>query len=237
MIGGRDSGRRRAALVFPLALAVAAALAAGRAEAAGSAYAVDDSEIGKPGECKVESWTSFARNHDFIGAVSPACVFQFFRPVELGAQFQRARSDEEWSTGLALKAKTSLIPLEGHPFGLGLSGGVSFDLTNHETGSYFFSVPVTFQISEPLRINFNVGGLWDRIDDRQFVTWGAGFEYSLAKPFTLIGEVFGQGTQNPGAQLGLRYTPTEKVDFDLIYGRNLTGEQANWITLGVNLRR
>ena len=59
---------------------------------------------------------------------------------------------------------------------------------------------------------------------------------SLKKPFTLIGEVFGQGSQNTGAQLGLRYTPVEKIDFDLIYGRNLTGEHANWITLGVNLR-
>jgi hypothetical protein len=231
-----SSNRRRRRLVFPLAIVCGLIALTGRAEAAGGAFVVDDSEVGKPGECKVESWTSFASNHDFIGVVSPACVLQIFRPVELGAQFQRARSDGVWDTGLTLKGKTSFIPVEGHPFGLGLSGGVTFDLINGGTSAAFFSVPVTFQLAEPLRLNLNIGGLWDLANDRSFVTWGAGFEYSLKKPFTLIGEVFGQGSQNTGAQIGIRYTPVEKIDFDLIYGRNLTGEHANWITLGFNLR-
>src|SRR5436190_15067842 len=90
-----------------------ALVSATQAQAAGGAFAVDDSEVGKPGECKVESWVSFGDNKDFIGAVSPACVVNIGRPVELGAQVQRARGDGEWGTGLTLKAKTNLIPLEG----------------------------------------------------------------------------------------------------------------------------
>jgi hypothetical protein len=37
-------------------------------------------------------------------------------------------------------------------------------------------------------------------------------------------------------QSGLRYSLTKRIDWDLIYGRNLTGEGANWITLGLTVR-
>jgi hypothetical protein len=50
-------------------------------------------------------------------------------------------------------------------------------------------------------------------------------------------QVFGgQGTSRSAVQGGIRHTRVDKVDFDLIYGRNLTCEEANWLTLGVNLR-
>jgi hypothetical protein len=32
-------------------------------------------------------------------------------------------------------------------------------------------------------------------------------------------------------QAGLRYSPIKTVDVDVIYGHNLIGERANWITL------
>lgn len=79
-------------------LACGLALMPTHATAAGGAFAVDDSEIGKPGECKVESWASFAGNHDVIAATSPACVVKFGIPVEIGGQLQRSRSDSEWGT-------------------------------------------------------------------------------------------------------------------------------------------
>jgi hypothetical protein len=50
----------------------------------GGAYYVDDAEIGKPGSCEIESWSSFAANGDRIAVFSPACVLNLGRPVELG---------------------------------------------------------------------------------------------------------------------------------------------------------
>jgi hypothetical protein len=41
---------------------------------------------------------------------------------------------------------------------------------------------------------------------------------------------------NPRFQSGLRYSPTKDIDLDVIYGRNLLGEGANWITLGLTVR-
>jgi hypothetical protein len=225
-----------------------------QAQAAGGAFAVDDSEVGKPGECKVESWVSFADNHrnDFIGAVAPACVANLGRPVELGVQVQRTRGDGEWGTGLTLKAKTNLIPLEGNRFGLGISGSTGWDLITGENVGGAINLPLTFEVSEQVKVNFNAGWLHERADSLNWFTWGAGFEWNIVKPVTLIAEVFGQAgnlppgpagqplpqssIREPRLQAGLRYTPVESIDLDLIYGRNITGEDANWITLGLNVR-
>ena len=37
-------------------------------------------------------------------------------------------------------------------------------------------------------------------------------------------------------QAGLRYSPTKDIDVDIVYGHNITGEQANWITAGLTVR-
>ena len=242
--------RLAAAALFAAGLA----LSSGHAFAAGGAFAVDDSEIGKPGECKVESWVSFASNRDFSAATSPACAVKLGIPFEIGAQLQRSRSDSEWGTGGTLKGKINIIPAEGHAFGLGLSGGTSWNLLNGASTGGFINVPITFALREDFKISVNGGWMYDATTKIGYVTWGAGFEWNFTKalPLTLIGEVYGQdgrlapvepdaapannSLREPRTQLGLRYTPKENIDLDVIWGRNITGENANWVTLGVNLR-
>ena len=219
------------------ALIVAFPLA--RAMAASGAFQVDDVEVGAVGSCKVESWASFAGNRDFIGVVSPACVADLGRPVELNASFARFRSEGEWGSALVTKAKTTLIPIEPSKLGVGLIAGTAFDLVHRNVNAVFVTVPLTWQAHEQLRVNINGGWLWDPSSGLNVASWGAGFEWNFVKPLTLIGEVFGflgGDKPDPRFQLGLRYTPVETLDFDVIYGRNLTGEQANWITVGVNVR-
>ena len=74
--------------------------AAKPASSAGGAFQVDDAEVAKAGFCKVESWLSYADNRDFIDVISPACVFDITRPVELNAQFmasiQTANGERPW---------------------------------------------------------------------------------------------------------------------------------------------
>jgi hypothetical protein len=238
----RDGGPSLPA-VLALAVSILAMALPTRVEAAG-AFVVDDSEIAKPGECKVESWASFASNTDFLGVTSPACVANLGRPVELGFSLARFRSDGEWGSELVLKGKTNILPAEIGKIGLGLSGGVAFDLLTGEHSATFINVPATFQIVEQFKINVNAGWLYIRSEDLNWFTYGAGFEWNFVKPLTLIGEVFGLAGHSvepltrtdPRAQLGLRFTPVESVDIDVIYGRNIFGENANWITLGLNVR-
>jgi hypothetical protein len=210
-------------------------LALREGHASGGAFMVDDAGVDDAGTCKVETWAAFANNRDFIGVVAPACVVNLGRPVEFAAALGRVRSDGGWSTDLVLKAKTPIIPLDEGKFGVALIGGAGFNLTRSETAAAFVSMPISFQVSEPLRLNLNVGALRDVLDDRTLFTWGAGAYVSLTQQVALVAETFGVGDET-GAQLGIRYSPHEKVDFDLIYGRNLTGERADWMTFGVNLR-
>jgi hypothetical protein len=165
---------------------------------------------------------------------------------------QRSRADGEWGTSGTLKGKVNIIPAAGHPFGLGIAGGSSWDLvTGANTGSFVY-LPATISLHENFRINVNGGWLYDAEAKIHYLTWGAGFEWNFVKPLTLIGEVYGQAgslpaveagdppspnsIREPRMQAGLRFTPQEKIDIDLIWGRNITGENAHWLTVGVNLR-
>ena len=96
--------------------------------AAGAAYQVDTAEVSELGSCKVESWISSAGNHDVIASVSPACVVNMFRPVELSAQFTRARADGEWGTGVSPKVKTNIVPTAIGSWGVAISATAAYDL-------------------------------------------------------------------------------------------------------------
>jgi hypothetical protein len=220
-----------------LACLLLTTLGATRALSAGGGFAVDNAGVDDAGTCKIEAWASFSHRHDFVGAVAPACSVSLGQPVEFGLQYDRLKFDGNWASGLLLKAKTAIIPFPDEArFGIAISGGSAIVLPSGETAAWFINVPVSFRVADPLQINIHLGGLWDRIADERRFTWGVGFEFSISEPFTLIGEVFSITARTTGAQLGLRYTPHEKVDFDIIYGHNLAGEKADWVTLGVNLR-
>jgi hypothetical protein len=227
-----------------MACALAVLAPGNHAHAAGGAFVVDDAAVDDPGACKVESSLSFAGNRDFIGLSTPACVVPFFKPVELGMIFARTRQDGEWGSSIVPKAKMNILPVETGKFGLAISGGSSFDLlTGQYTGS-FVNIPVTYQFSDTFKINVNGGWIYERGNNQHLLTYGAGLEWIPVKPFTILAEVFGvagapgstTGAREPRFQAGLRVTPIDTIDFDVIYGRNIGGENANWITLGMNVR-
>src|SRR5215218_6551754 len=230
-------------LVASFLIAVVAAFS-DDALAAGAAYQVDTSEVSEAGNCKVESWASWASNRDFIGAVSPACAFSIGRPLELSTQFTYIRSDEEPRTGAIPKAKLNLRPSSIGSFGLAISAQAGFDFLTRENTSLAVTIPATMRLSENTRINLNAGWLWDRIEDRHFMTYGLGFDSRTSDNiWTVTAEVFGQigaaevtTTVQPRFQAGLRYRHVDRFNIDLIYGRNITGEMANWVTLATIIR-
>jgi len=215
-----------------------------KGEAAGAAYSVDTAEVSSVGSCKVESWVSSASNHDFIAAVAPACVMNFYRPVEVSVQLNRARADEEWTTGASPKLKTNLIPTAIGSWGLAISATASYDLTTRENTAMFVTVPATLRLSEVVRFNVNAGWQLDRTVGRHYFTYGAGFDWRTRdNVWTFTAELFGQAgvaetssVVQPRFQAGLRYRPVDRFNIDLIYGRNITGENANWITLATVIR-
>src|SRR5665647_1399089 len=226
-----------------LATAAAAWLTAGDAWAANGAYAVDAADISEVGSCKVESCISTATNADFSAVANPSCVANIYKPVELSLQTVRARSDGDWSTTVAPKAKWNIVPTGIGKLGLSFYAGGSFDVLTGESLSAFAVVPVTFRLSEVMRINAIAGWLWDRTVDRHYLTYGVGFDWKFTNVLQWTIEAFGQagasGTPSvvrPRFQTGVRYRPNEIFSVDVIYGHNISGENANWITIGTTIR-
>lgn len=238
-------GMRKACAALVAALAMWPWLA-GEARAANNAYAVDAADIGEAGSCKIESWLSSATNTDFSFVANPSCVVDpfSFKPVELGMQTNRARSEGEWGTTLAPKAKMNLIPTGIGKLGVSFYAAGAFDAVTGENLTVAAVIPATYRLSETTRINVNGGWLWDRGIDRHYFTYGLGFDWKFTDTLQWTIEAFGQAgpaTDTPGAtrprwQTGLRYRPNENFSLDVILGHNITGESANWITLGTTIR-
>jgi hypothetical protein len=223
--------------------AISALLAAAEARAANGAYAVDAADISEVGSCKVESWISTATNTDFSAVANPSCAVNIFRPVELSLQTVRSRSDGDWSTGIAPKAKTNFVPTGIGKFGVSFYAGGAFNALTGENLTAFAVVPATFRLSETMRININGGWLWDRTVDRHYLTYGLGFDWKFTDVLQWTIEAFGQAGASdtpsvvrPRFQTGVRYRPNEIFSVDVIYGRNIAGENANWITVGTTIR-
>ena len=182
--------------VIRIALVVASAawamLAASGARAANGAYAVDAADISEVGSCKVESWFSTATNTDFSAVANPSCVVDLFRPVELSLLTNRSRSDGDWSTTIAPKAKTNIVPTGIGRFGISVYAGGQFDALTGENLTAFAVVPATYRFSETMRINLNGGWLWDRTVDRHYLTYGVGFDWKFTDVLQWTIEAFGQ---------------------------------------------
>jgi hypothetical protein len=227
-----------------LALALAGlACTTSRLQAAGSAYAVDTAEVGEPGNCKVESWLSWADNRDFIAALTPACVVDFGHPIDVSAQISRSRADGDWTTSISPKLKANIVPTAIGRFGFAVSATATIDTISREATAFMAAVPATLRVSDHLRINLNAGWMLDRVLDAHFFTYGAGFDWIVHGPWIITSEVFGQtgrpslgSVVKPRWQTGLRFRPVDAFSVDLIYGRNITGENANWLTLAATLR-
>jgi hypothetical protein len=220
-------------LFTPIAQAFAARL--------GGAYYVDDAEIGKAGSCEIESWSSFAASGDRIAVFSPACVVNPDRPVEVGTNLVDLRFGGQEDVLATLTAKTILIPIGRSGFGLAIAGAIVYDPLNQTGSGLIINIPVSFEFSKQLRVNVNLGAQYYSGGDPHglFGTAGAGVSWNFVPHWSVISEVFalmGPGQTNPRFQSGLRYSPTKDIDCDLIYGRNLLGEGANWITVGLTVR-
>src|SRR5882762_3740865 len=228
---------------FAVTAAVSAWLTAGDARAANGAFAVDAADISEVGSCKVESWMSSATNTDFSAVANPSCVANLFKPVELSLLTNRFRSDGDWSASIAPKAKWNIVPTGIGKFGFSFYAGGSFDALTGNNLTTFAVVPATYRLSETMRINLNGGWLWDRGVDRHYLAYGIGFDWKFTETLQWTIEAFGQAGQSdtpsvvrPRFQTGVRYRPNEIFSVDLIYGHNIMGESANWITIGTTIR-
>jgi hypothetical protein len=244
-MGGKMQQRTRCRFLL-VALGCVPCTASGQAFAAGAAYQVDTVEISEVGACKVETWASFADNKDRVVAMSPACSLPFVRPLELSVQanYSWANADAEASTTLTPKLKVNLLESAIGVPGFAVSGTTTQDLGANQNTAVALNGISTIRLSNVVRVNANVGWLWDRSNDQHFLTYGLGMDWRTPdNVWTVTAEVFGQtgaadmgSLTKPRFQTGLRWRPIDRWNVDLIYGRNITGENANWVTVATIIR-
>lgn len=235
--------RKHVACLALSAVLLPAAFASSPSQAAGTAYGVDTAEVGEKGNCKVEGWTSWARNGDGLATLSPSCIVSSMPRTEFVLQTIRGRGGDDWYTTVSPFVKFNLVPTSIGGVGFGLAGGPVFDAVKGETSSLFAYVPATLRLSEKIRININGGWIDDRTLNRHFATYGAGIDWLFMPKFSMTLEGFGQftgdnlgWTTRPRFQSGVRYRPVDEFSVDFIYGRNINGEGSHWFTLSTAYR-
>ncbi|KMT52846.1 hypothetical protein [Pseudomonas fildesensis] len=211
------------------------------AHAAGGSYGVDDGAINAPGACNVDAWYA-ANRHDgstHNETLSPACTFSAMPWVQWGAALSRATNTGEGETQISPQLKAQLLSRQDLGLEMAISAGAHFALDRqHAFDGADFSVPLTWQPWEPLRLNLNAGWTHAYNDGEQKhrLTWGTGFEYRVAQSLTLIAERYGQEGGDQAWQAGPRFHVGQFVDVDLVVGRSLIGDRAQWLTTGATVR-
>jgi hypothetical protein len=231
-MANQRAGSRVRALLAAVLLAWLT-LAGWTAWAAAGPYAVDDSAIGLPGECKLETWISRSDTGDHLAVASPACVFEAVPAIEFGLNGLRGRAGGVYQTLVGPKFKSELVPIERLGVGIGVMVSGAYSVSRDRPEAAVAFVPFTVAPVEPLRVSLNLGWAWNRASHRHAATAGLGAEWRVHPRLVVIGETFGQDRNRWGKQIGMRPTLIEGLlDLDLTYGRNIDGTRSNWATVG-----
>jgi len=169
--------------------AVSALLAAGSARAANGAYAVDAADISEVGSCR--SRAGFRpRQHRFFGSGQSVLRREHLQaggiePAD-GEGAQRRRLEHHGRAEGEVEYRSHRIG----KLGMAFYAGGSFDALTGGNLTTFAVVPVTFRLSEVMRINAIAGWLWNRTVDRHYLTYGVGFDWKFTETLQWTIEAF-----------------------------------------------
>lgn len=219
-----------------LPLFATAALLAGHAHAA-RPMNTDDARIVDAKACQLESWIKHPKGRTEFWA-QPACNFSGNLELTMGAALTNEYGATHNSARL-LQAKTLFRPLQTNDWGTGLAVGVQRDPrrgvgSGHEFYAY---VPTSFSLrDDAVVLHTNVGWLRGQGTQRNRFTWGLGSEIQLNSQTWLIAETYGEGSDKPLLQLGLRHwLVPDRVQIDATYGNRIGEGSQRWFSLGLRL--
>ncbi len=234
--------------------------------AQGGPFRVDDSGVEAAGTIKLEAFGAFSATRSREREVSfrPGFVATALPFVEFSLGLARgaeARDPEDakrrfWATRLEPEAKLEVLPVDRHGIGLAVRVGAAWRLSAQRLGAdvdpdqpgfrrletLFSTAIATVQPIEALALNLNLGVERDRIDRRTAPLWGVGVVWRAMADgpvggTALIAEVSGSDRKRSAVQVGMRQSLSEdRLDLDLVVGRNLTDERATWLIGGVAVR-
>ena len=199
----------------------------------------DDARFTNAHSCQLESWSRTYQGGQEMWAM-PACNLGENFEVTLGGGVYYNRSEHYHTEDWTAQIKTLFKPLETNGWGWGLAAGHVLHTNIHpgpnQLGNTYFYIPVSFSMqNDDVLVHLNVGMQRDKQESRFKATMGLGTEFKLAGPFKGVAEVFGDQTQSPFYQLGVRYSLVpDNFQIDGTFGQQVNGNsQTQWLSVGV----
>jgi hypothetical protein len=199
----------------------------------------DDARLTNAHSCQLESWVRAYEGGREMWAL-PACNFGENFEVTLGGGVYRNQEENYRTEDWIVQFKTLFKPLETNGWGWGLAAGhvkhTDIQPGPNQLGNTYFYVPVSFSLrDDAVIVHLNMGMLRDKQASELKASMGLGAEFKLGGPFKGIAEVFGDNTQNPFYQLGVRYSLVPEVfQVDGTLGQQVNGDsESRWLSIGL----
>ncbi|RFA26803.1 hypothetical protein CAI21_16100 [Alkalilimnicola ehrlichii] len=206
------------------ALGVAAALLAAPAAVwASGQYVVEDADLIEPRSMVLELWYSDFEEANFVeGTVRGEGPFQLTGVIGM-PRFGREV--------LELQGKWAVLDRAAYGYGISLFGAVIYDTDTDEVEEGALLIPVTLEpVPDRMLLHVNVGATHVRDGSETDLFWGVGTEVALFGPVEAVAEVFGNDSDDPTVQAGLRVMLlNDQVSFDVSYYEELEdGGASGW---------
>lgn len=203
--------------------------------AAGGAHIVDDANVEEPGVCHFETWATRRSTNTGVIVAAPACTAKSTPNLELGLSFTNASQPGRDTQTIGPAVKYVLHAADHGAAGVALSATTSWSSQTNRMETASMVVPITFHPSPLFNVNLNGGWLWTRTGTRSALFLGGQIEWQAAKKLNVMSEVFERTDGVPGGQAGMRWSPRETFDIDLLVSHGFDGTAHANATIGVTL--
>lgn len=197
----------------------------------------DDARLTKPRHCQLESWArSYAGGHELWAM--PACNLGENLEITVGVGHYLNEANHYQTRDWITQIKTLFRPLTDNGWGWGLAVGTvahpDIQPGPNQLGNTYFYIPVSMTFDHAV-LHLNVGMQYDNQQKITKYTFGLGSEFSLWQRMLGIAEFYGDQTQAPYVQLGMRYEILpDEFQIDTTFGQQLQGNpQSEWLSIGI----
>ena len=210
-------------LTLSLTLTLALTMTSGDARAARPLVTDDARSVDTDG-CQIESYVKRQRS---LGERElwflPACNPGGYAELTLGGT-RTDNNESGRSSSTIAQAKFLLQPLKTNGYGAAISLGAQNTRPFVATGDtkwnpYFNLIGSRSLLDDRLFVHLNLGTIKDRVRDVATGTWGLGTEIVFTPRLIGIVETYGQTSERPNRQIGLRlWIIPDKLQIDGTYG-------------------
>jgi hypothetical protein len=206
------------------------AAASPHAHCAGGSYLVDDASVTPDGRCQVESWIRHFTNDAWEASAAPACTRD---DVEFSFVATRVAGSFMSSTSFSPGLKWVAGDIEKKGWGVGVAATTLVTGGLVQTTSLY--VPVSIALNTLATVVANAKfGIRERRGEGTGSLSGLSFEAKLCRRCTVLAEYYRNG-EDKTLQAGFRWSPSETVSLDLIYGKMTSHRGTGWLTTGFNV--